>query len=177
MIGVQSHTLDESAKPSLCGTLRVPREHGAREKVLNQGMLWNVSWSWNPPWSFFILEQFWSCTLFTSRQSKGRIWVRCSHSNGTLVTKITFEMLFHLGTFFVRYIFLFHGSLMADISEHTSVQNLPPSSMFPRHPKGATGKASLTHPKYDFGHLSYFKPRQIVNYIIAYLWHKHIPNV
>ena len=34
MIGVQSHTLDESAKPSLCGTLRVPQEHGASWRYL-----------------------------------------------------------------------------------------------------------------------------------------------
>ena len=142
-----------------CGTLRVPREHGARGKVLNQGMLWNVSWSQNPPWRcFFIWERVWSRTLFISWQSKGRIWVRFSHS--ILVTKITLEMLFHLGTVLVPYFFISwqsNGRILssADISEHSLVQNLPTSSMFLRHPKGATGKALLTHPKYDFGHLSY----------------------
>ena len=133
MIGVQSHTLDGSAKPSLCGTLRVPREHGAREKVLNQGMLWNVSWSRNPPWSFFILEQFWSCTLFTSRQSKGRIWVRYSHSYHILVTKITLEMLFHLGTVSVPY-FLFLSSLMPGFCHQLTFQSIPWIKTFPLAP-------------------------------------------
>ena len=38
-----------------------------------------------------------------------------------------------------------------------SVQNLPPSSMFPRHPKGAIIMASLDHPMYvvNIGHLSF----------------------
>ena len=117
-----------------CGTLRVPREHGARGKVLNQGMLWNVSWSQNPPWRcFFIWERVWSRTLFISWQSKGRLWVRYSHTYGILVTKITLEMLFHLGTVLVPY-FLFLGSLMPGFCHQLTFQSIPWFKTFPLAP-------------------------------------------
>ena len=123
-----------------CGTLRVPREHGARGKVLNRGMLWNVSWWQNPAIRLPRNKKNTGPIPFPSEKAFQRwfpIAVAISDSNPALGLpwnkKNTGPKPFKNEKASPRWI-----SWSADISEHTLVQNLLPSSMFPRHPKGAT---------------------------------------
>ena len=100
------------------GTLRVLREHGARGEVL-----------------------YW-CTLFFVP------WTKKVPNSKTLSNHRMAYFWDQMALFSWYWSGLQEKIVPKTKKERSSVQNLPPSSMFPRHPKGAISTASLDHPMY-----------------------------
>ena len=160
MIGVQSHTLDGSAKPSLwhplgaAGTWSQGEGFEPRNALKCQLITKSTLEMLFYLGTGLVSYSFYFMAVQGQNLSQIQPQLRYTSDKNHLGNAIS------LGNGIGPVLFISRQSnarilSSADISEHSLDQNLPTSSMFPRHPKGATGKASLTHPKYDFGHLSY----------------------